>query len=236
MFGSIMTESVVQVGDKVRIDCTRTFATKGEDAISALTVNPDADALVPITAVDITGLRSSDWFLDWSYDTAGEKLISLGMDNGASTTTLEKTISVVTAEQDRLFSSDSDLFPHEPDIAKWVPAGKSSHNYAHRKAQLCILDWLDSLRIWKNDGSRLTKNDLPLSDDLRQLSTYLALGIIFASLSNSVGDIFEKKQKEYESLAESVKTRGRIQADFNGDGKIDEKESQDLKSMFMVRR
>lgn len=232
MFGSIVTDSVVQVGDKTRIDCSKSFAVKGEDPIEAVVVYAEAGA----DPINIFDAKQANWYLDWAYTTEGEKVITIEVENAVNTISLTKTITVLTEAEDRLFSTDSDLIAHEPDIAKWVPSGKSSHNYAHRKAQLCILDWLDALKIYKNDGTRLEKADLPLTDDLRQLSTYLTLSIIFASLSNSVGDIFENKQKTYESKAEAVKNRGRIQADFNGDGVVGKYESQDLKSMVMVRR
>jgi hypothetical protein len=144
----------------------------------------------------------------------------------------------VTAATDALWSSDKDLIGYENQIMKWVPQGRNSWLNVHRKAQVLILDWLDSIRVWKQDGTRLTKADFLVTNDVRQLSAYWTLQLIFEDLSNKPDDVFSLKAESYAELVQSAKNRGRIQADFNDNQTDDDvnEDSQDMRSFTMVRR
>lgn len=232
IFGHLDIEAVVQIKDKTRLDASKSFSPKGSQPIDQVKISPE----VGIAPIAITDANPKNWFLDWEYQTPGIKAVELEIKAGASTELFTYSIEVVTPDQDKLFSKDSDLIQFEPDILKWLPAGKSSYNNIHRNAQTLILDWLDSIRVWRTDGSKLTKADLSLSDDLKQLSIYMVLELIFMGISNQVDDVFLNKARAYAQKALLVQGRGRIQADFNGNGVLDKSDAADLRSFTLVRR
>jgi hypothetical protein len=233
IFGHLDREAVVQIKDKTRLDASKSFSPKGEQPIDQVKISPEVG--VDLIAVHGNG-NPKEWFLDWEYQTPGTKVIALEIKAGPHTENFTYSIEVVTPEADKLFSKDSDLIQFEPDILKWLPAGKSSYNNIHRNAQTLILDWLDSIRVWRTDGTKLTKADLSLSDDLKQLSIYMVLELIFMGISNQVDDVFLNKARAYGQKALLVQGRGRIQADFNGNGTLESSEGADLRSFTLVRR
>jgi hypothetical protein len=235
VFGYLELESVVQVGDKTRLSAIKSFAPKGSPAITTVRIKPQSTAnWITVSGAQLT---AKDWFLDWQYETSGEKTVELEITPHQQPVVLfSKTLQVVTEVEDRLFSSDQDLIAKEADILKWVPLGKNSFLYVHREAQKQILNWLDEIRVYRADGTKLTKEDLPLNDDLKQLSTDWALAIIFGSISNKPDDAFFQKKMDYMKLVENHKKRGRIIADFDGSGTIDKTDTQDLRTFRMVRR
>lgn len=233
IFGRLEHESVVQINDKTRLDASKSFSAKGESSIEQVKISPEVGAdLIPVHGNG----NPKEWFLDWEYQTDGTKTITLQIKAGPHTVQFTYEIEVVTSDQDKLFSSDPDLTSFEPDILKWVQPGRSSFLNIHRTSQALILEWLDSIRLWRKDGSKLTKEDISFTDDLKQLSTYLTLMLIFRGLSNKVDDVFAQKARDYEMKSLDVKNRGRIQADFNGDGELTVDENEDQRSYWMVRR
>jgi hypothetical protein len=232
IFASIKAESILQVGEKTRLDATGCFVSKGSAAIVSVKIEPEAGAGL----VTVTGTKSSDWFLDWVYQTDGDKVVTLEVFDGTNTVSETATISVVTAEDDGLWSNDSDLVANEFDILKWLPAGKSSWNNLHRKSQEYILDWLNSIRVWKNDGTKLTKADLPETEDLRQLSKYWTLETIFGQLSNRVDDVFNQKRTQYREMRVSKQSTNWLAIDQDGNGEIEQVEKKDMRTTRMIRR
>lgn len=234
IFGNIEVESVVQVNDKTRVNCSKSFVSKDEASITLVRIRPEAsEAFVQVSGSPVL---SRDFYLDWEFTSAGSKTITLELTTDGLPQTFTKTITVLSSADDCLYSSDADLVAIEPDITKWIPTGRNSFLNVHRAAQGLILDWLDSIRVWRKDGSKLQKQDLKLTDDLKQVSIYTTLELIFMGISNKVDDVFLAKAREYRSKALDVKSRGRIQADFNANGTLDERENVDMKSFVMVRR
>lgn len=236
IFGNIELENVVQVNDKTRINCVKTFLSKDSTPITQVRIKPEAtDSFITVGTT-----LAKDYYLDWQYSTAGTKTVTLEITNIVALvpviTTFTAEIESVTAVTDKLLSSDQDLGSIEPDILKWIPTGRNTFLNVHRKSQQLILDWLDSIRVWRTDGSKLTKDDLSLTDDLKQLSIYTTLELIYMGISNKVDDVFLSKAREYRSKAIDIKNRGRIQADFNGDGTLQSTEGTDMRSYLMVRR
>lgn len=231
-FCNLELESVLQVNDRTRLDARKCYQTPDEGELTSLKIKVDSSG----PEIDILGNSPRDWFLDWQYDTAGTKHIKLTAVTATGTYHIDRTIHVIEANADHLFSSDNDLIAHEPDILKWVPEGKNSFLNVHRAVQALILDWLDSIRIWRDDGTKLTKEDVILSDDLKQLSTYWTLHLIYRGIQNKPDDVFAQKASFYQSRVASTQQRGRIQADYNGNGELDSKEANDMKSFRMVRR
>jgi hypothetical protein len=233
IFGHLEREAIIQTNDKTRLDASKSFSPKGGASIEHVKISPE----VGVALINVhSGGNPKDWHLDWEYATPGIKTITMELKAGPTTQVFTYTIEVVTPEQDKLFSKDSDLIQFEPDILKWLPAGKSTYNNIHRNAQYLILDWLDSIRVWRTDGTKLTKADLSLTDDLKQLSIYMTLELIFMGISNQVDDVFLNKARLYGQKALLVQGRGRIQADFNGNGTLESSEGADLRSFTLVRR
>jgi hypothetical protein len=233
IFGNLELEAIVQVNDKTRLNAAKSFISKDEAAITLVEIDPDGSGYITVSGV---GLTFKDWFIDWQYSTSGTKTVSLRITTNGAPVVFTKTISVLTAAQDLLWSSDQDLARHEQDILKWVTNGRNSFLDIHRKVQGLILDWLDSIRMHKEDGSRLEKEDILVTTDVNLISTYWALSVIFQNLSNKPDDTFAVKSKLYEKLKEAVKARGRIQVDLNDNGEIDSDEGQDLVSMRLIKR
>lgn len=234
IFGNIECEKTVQVNDKTRINCVKTFRSVDEPAITLVRIKPESsESFIKVSGSTI---NARDFYLDWEYKTDGIKTIELEVTTNGSPVIFTKTIEVVSVENDKLLSIDQDLVEIEPDILSWVSQGRNTFINIHRNSLNQILDWLDSVRIWKNDGSKLTKNDITLTDDLKQLSIYLTLQTIFMGISNKVDDVFLDKSKEYGRKAESLKARGRIQADFNDDNQVGKNESADMTSFFIYRQ
>lgn len=232
IFGNIEIEAVVQISDKTRLNCTKSFISKDEAAITLVRIKPESSASFVTVGTNLY----KDYFLDWEYGSAGTKLVTLEITTNGSPVQFMKNITVLSASDDKLFSGDSDLSAIEPDVLKWIQQGRNSFLNIHRASQGLILDWLDSIRIWRNDGTKLTKADLSLSDDLKQLSIYITLELIYMGISNKVDDVFLSKAREYRSKALDIKNRGRIQADFNGDGILEKNENADMRSFNMVRQ
>jgi len=234
IFGYLELENVVQANDKTRLSAIKSYISKDNAAITQVRIKPSSSD----SFVDVTGslpINSANWYLDWQYASAGTKTVTLEITAG-SVVTFTKDIDVVTDVVDNLFSSDQDLTAKEPDILKWVPQGRNSWMNVHRAARDLIIDWLDSQNITKNDGSRLEPKDILVSEEVKQLSAYWTLALIFEGLTNRPDDIFRQKADKYYELVNIKKGRGRIQADLNGDAVLDRTDIANLKSGDLVRR
>ena len=238
IFPYLECESKLQVLDKTRISATKSYTTKDESKITLIEIEADsgqgffAVGSYPLVS-DIP--KPQDWFLDWQYLTAGTKTVSVRITTNGAPVVSTFQIDCMDEATDALWSSDHDLRAHEPDILKWVEPGRNSFKNIHRKAQIHVLEYLDASRIWRTDGTRLEKQDIRVTTDVKELSTYLALYFIFRGIQNKPDDIFGIKARDYESMVTQTKQRGRIQADMNQDAVIDKSESQDLRSFRLVR-
>jgi len=226
-------EPIVQVGDKLRISVSESFGTPDEPSVSKVEIEP-ADG---VGFFDVAGQSRRDWFLDWVYTADGEAEITIKITTGtgmdAVEHTKEVTTLVVTAQDELLFSNDEDLRAKEHDIVDWLPEGYSSWNHIHRQAQKSIIDWLDEIRILKSDGSRWLPSELARRDQVRRLSTYTVLRMIYGSISNQVDDVFDKKRQIYAGLEKQAKTRNYISLEEQDTGRVVQ---QELRSMRLVRR
>lgn len=227
IFPILQFDEITQNQEKIRLDASKSFVSPDNAAIVTIKIKPEASA--PLIDVTSTG------FLDWVYVSAEAKVVRLEIFDGTNTEILEKDLFVVNDAEDMLFSSDKDLTSYEPDILQWLPDGKSTFNYAHRTAQTNILEWLDAIRVWKKDGERVEKQDILRINDVKQMSIFWTLAIIFMGIRNQNEDVFLAKASEYMKKVEMIKGRGRIQIDINGNGTLEKEEMLDLKS-FRIRR
>lgn len=238
IFPLIETEPIVQVNDKTRLNCIKSFITKDEAAVTLVEIEPEAGSGF-ITITGSAPINAKNWYLDWAYATDGVKVVTLRITSNAAPVTFTKSLTVITAADDKLWSDDSDLQILEPDIMSWVRAGRASFLDYHRMAQTRILEWLDNLKIWNIDKEKFTKDDITVAialDDLKRISTYWALELIYGGMSNKPDDVFAKNAADARATRrELCADRSRIRVDFNKDGTTDKLEAYEIKSMRLNR-
>lgn len=238
IFPNLSLETVMQVEDKLRIDASRSFVTQGEVVTDVLIQPEGTDVFISVFTAD-----QEDWYLDWAYTTDGIKSVVCRVETDITPAGRTRTysITVLTVLEDTLFSGDNNLLPYEPDVLQYLPNGKNSYLYAHRKAQDLIIAYLDEQRIWKKDRTRITKQDIAaITDDevryqFEQWSAFQALLIIFESVQVSNDDIFQEKKANYEVLRDQARNRSALRLDLSGDDTLDEI-PYDIRTMRMVRR
>jgi hypothetical protein len=237
IFPIIETESVIQVGDKVRIDASKSFTSKDEDPIHEVEIMPEAGG--DWVSVYVAN-NPSAWFLDWSYAGSSRTVTvscRIRVDGAMGPTqVVTKTISVVSAADDKLFSADSDLTALEPDVLKWVKSGRSSFLDVHRMAQSKIIEWMDEAGYRNEDGSKVSKNELLDLSEVRPWSRDLTLSLIFFGISNQVDDVFSQKSKFYSSQAKDRADRAVLAWDFNKDGSVDAVEEIAVTQSMVMER
>lgn len=232
IFGKIDAESVVQVGDMVRLNLSRSFTTPEEGEVTQVEIQPEAGGAFFCVSPSDKNL----WFIDWAYSTAGVKTVTGRIATDGEPVDFSHAITVITAAQDNLLSQDSDISAHETDILKYLPAGKNSFIYVHRRSQRLILDYLNQMGYRHKDGTLLTQASLIQTEDFRLWSTYLTLHLIFRDLSNAVDDIFAQKALAYEQHMLRVRDRAYIPFDRDKDGTLSTDEQSIRFSSIRVRR
>jgi len=212
IFPYLDVEPTVQVGDRTRLDASKTFFT------------PDAGEVVlfQIDAGDGYIDVSADKYLDYAFDSSGVKVISCRVvtdDVSNATGVGTASISVVTALQDNLYATDADLKLHEPDILKWVENGRNTFLNTHRRAKKLMLDYLtrEGYRNW--DYSPYAGTEFYEVDDVNQWATFTALRLIFEGISNSTEDVFHQKSLRYSEMEMKWRSTVMLRIKFpNNDG------------------
>jgi hypothetical protein len=227
IFPVLKLENIVQIGDQTRLDARKSYTTPDEASITLIEIEPEASS----GFLDIT----SSQFLDYQYSTDGDKSVSLRITTDGAPETFSKTITVISETDDKLFSTDEELTPHEPDILEYVRSGRNSFLNVHRTAQDRILTWLDEHRITDSNGDRLTKDAIVDIEEVNDWSKFMVLRMIFEGLSNSVDDIFSAKALSYRELEATARNRSQIRLDRDGDGEIDPV-AYDMRTFRMVRK
>ncbi len=237
IFPILKSEDKAQVEDLIRLSAIGSLVSGEADVeITKIEIQPEASA--PFANIPISD--PTMWYLDWMYSTAGEKDVTVRITvTGDVTATRTKKITVLTAADDYLFSTDNDIKTMEPDILKWIPEGYSSWNHVHRAAQESILDWLDEIRLVRDDGTRFEAKDVVDRQQVRRLSKLMALKMIYFGLANQDADVFLTKFEEYKKLEGNARNRNYLKLDFEGNGEASATpatQSQDLRTMRMVKR
>ena len=236
IFPSLQHENVVQLKDKTRFDANESFTTQDE-TITNVEIQPE-DMAGFFSVYDSSDPNNMNemWFLDWAYETDGEKTVSVRVSTATGDKTETYTINAVTQADDKLFSNDGDLCGFEPMLKRYLPEGKNSFKYAHRAAQQKIIAYLDEQRIWKRDGAKFTKDDLINLDEFKYWSIFQTLLIVFESSQLSRDDIFQEKREQYDQDMRNARNRGSLRLDFNGDGEQAEYEKNNNVTTRLIRR
>jgi len=231
IFINCKNEQIIQVSDKTRIDVSDTFVSG--DAITDIAIKPEASE----SFISVFNADTDKWYLDWAYSTNGSKVISVQATDGVLVENKDFTIEVISEQDDNLYSNDSQLFTIESELKRYIAPGRNSYINIHREAQRRILDYLERKRIYNTDGSRITKDQINIDDDIARWSLYEALVIIYEDLVVAVGDKFKDKVLEYKNLRSQFRTMGALRLDRDKDGTIEpSSELQELKSYRLIKR
>lgn len=231
IFISCIREDLVQVNDKTRIDVSKSFVSG--DSVTDITIKPEASE----SAISVFNSNQDKWYLDWAYATAGTKTITVEATDGSNTVSQDFTLEIISVADDNLYSDDSQVFAIESELKRYIPEGRNSYLNIHREAQQRILMYLDRKRIWNDDGTAFTKDQVNITGELNKWSLYEAIYIIYTDLFISVGDKFAQKVNQYEKLRNYERDRGAIRLDRDSSGTIDaNSEIQEFKSFRMIRR
>lgn len=237
IFGNLRFDPVAQVAEKIRLDASTSFVNQDEEDITLVRI--EADTGSGFIDVSDAGLAAaSDWYLDWGYATDGDKTVSLEITTDGSPVVSTYTLTVVTVADDALFSSDADLQKFEPDIMKWLPTGRYTWNFVHRKVQEKILTEIYKNRIFADDGTKLEKTEVLDVSEVREWAVFQALSIIFKGIQNAVDDVFSQKAKDYGKKSDEFQqySMNVLKLDYDKDGTLDSDEKMDFRSGILVRR
>ena len=213
IFIQTKTEKTVQLDDRTRLDARDSFISPDEASITLVEIEPEASA----GFIDVTGNK----YLDWLYETSGEKTITVRITTDGAPVSKATTLTVSTETEDRLFSNDQDIAKLEVDIYRFLRPGRSSFLDMHRESQTIILDDLDQKGISDREGNRLTKDDIYDIQEVREWSKYQTLALIYKSVQSEVDDVYASKASMYEGMARNQQTRAFIKLDYNQDGTVD---------------
>lgn len=232
IFGALEHEASVQVNDRTRLDASKTYTAKGAPAITKVEIQPYTGA----AQINVTNVKSSEWYTDYQYDSAGTKTITLTLNSDTTPLTFTRTIQVISVADDNLFSEDSDLIQEEPDITKYTRKGRNTFKDVHREAQKEILDLLDRKGYKTSAGLDISAADAKDKSEVRTMSKYLTLHLIYMGLSNVVQDIFSVKASQYWSKYLKASDRQIIGFDLDGDGSVSSGEGVNTSVAKMVYR
>lgn len=207
-------ENIVQVNDKTRLDFSGSFISGESATIASITVVTEAGE----TPIDIT----EDKYLDWVYQTNGDKVITVEVtDSNAVVESKDFNISILSTAEDNLFSNDDDIKSYEPELLEWVKDGRDSFLDVHRQAQVDILEEIARAGYRKSDGARYEKDDISNIEEFREMSKFKTLKYIYKGLSNAIDDVFSEKSRDYASMEVSAKKKAFMELDVDGDGETE---------------
>lgn len=234
IFGNIDFDLIVQAGEKIRLDASSSFLSPDEAALVTAKIKPEATA--SFINLDITDIEK--WFIDWVYTSVGSKTVTLEIDTGSGPVTFTKDLTVVSLASENLFSSDYDLKAYEPDIMKWLPKGRWTYNFIHRKVRDLILTEIYKNRITNKDGTKITKEQIVDISEVREWAVCYVLNLIFIGISNKPDDTFSIKASMYKKTANEYKNLSFniLGIDLNSDSQIDITEKLDIRSGSLIRR
>jgi len=165
-----------------------------------------------------------------------EKIVSIKVTNATLNQTVAKTFNVISEVADKLFSSDARIRQHEPDVLKFVQAGRASFKDIHRRTQGMVLAWLDKEGQVDSLGNKLTKASVVDIQEVQEWATFMALRLVFEGISNAVDDVFSLKARRYLELEVASRNRAVLRLDLDGDGEASLSEEVDIRNCIVVRR
>lgn len=230
------SEAIVRVGDKIRLDASRTTYIPDSPSvtIASVTIQPETSA----AAYNVTGspVSSKNWVLDWFYQTPGMKTVTVTV-TLSDATVVSKTFSVTakSISDDKLLVDDPDLTAIDFDIMRYIPDGYSSWRHVHRKVTNETLEFIRSMRIKRTTGEALQIDDIINSSLARRMATASSLALIYQQLSNKPDDKFYAKFIDAKKELEQLRASPSWSLDIDADGNIDDDEEVDMKTGRLLR-
>jgi len=235
-FIDIDTEKVIQQNDRLRINLKKSAGTNDHPVVTKVEVKPEGAGSFVQVSDNMIPLDNSRWFLDWEYATTGSKVITAKFTFAdLSELTKDMAISCISEVDDGLFSSDDDLKIHENDISEFMKPGKTSFKNFHRRAQTLIIEELDRKGFRNDDKTKVGKAQLLDKYEFKGWSTFLAMRLIFESVSNAKDDIFRIKSQAYANCEKDAKDKAFLVYDTNKDGQLTEVDTKTIGSIEAYR-
>lgn len=211
IFPYLDLEPTVQVGDRTRLDASKTFFTPDSGEVVSFHINAGA-GYINVTA---------DKYLDYAFGSSGVQVIQCRVITSTPNATGvgSASLNVVTIAQDNLYATDQDLKQHEPDILRWIENGKNTFLNVHRRAKKIMLDWLtrEGYRNW--NWSTYNGTEFYALAEVNQWATFTALRLIFEGISNSTEDVFHEKSLRYSDMEMKWRSTLMLRIKFpNNDG------------------
>lgn len=228
IFPSLIFDNLVQEADKFRFNASKSFVGSGE-TLNGILVYPDFDNNPGVSYDIFVENCPEDWFLDYAYETAGDYTVRLAITTNLSSKTKDFSIKVLTEEEDNLQSTDAMLYSYESELIKYLPEGRNSWKYLHRKALEEIIDYLYRNAIYRYNEEtglrdlKIEKEDL-IGDKLEKWSTFETMILIFQDIKSSNIDFFNEKIEDYTALRNDARKVYKIDIDSNRDGVVDEED------------
>lgn len=235
IFPLLIVESLVQEGDKTRLNASSSYAVGG-DEITKIEIQPGADE----DFIDVTALGYLDWqFTKSVAEDATEDFVVTVRINEADPdpgVTAEATVTVISEAADNLFSSDGVIRAQEPTIMNYVTEGRATFKDVHRRAQTLILDWLSKQGYTDDSGNRITKEAFVNIEESEPWSAAMTLRLIFEGVRNAKDDVFREKAKTYEGLEAFYRDKAILRLDLDGNSVASQDEGLDIRTARVFRR
>lgn len=234
LFPQIKTDLVVQINDMFRISAAKSFATAGEE-VTEVNIYPDSVGQ-PLVVFDVYEVDQDCWLLDWAYETAGEYVIKLEIKTALDTKEITHNITAMTEEEDNLLSNDQEIESYENELKRYIPEGRNSWKYIHRKAQEEILDYLYRNGKLNPDYTAITKDQLKPESRLMKWATFEAMLLIYQDLKTSNAEAFNEKLSDYSIKRNEARKRYLIKYDEDRDGQITDEDQPTYSRPTFFRR
>lgn len=217
LFPKADIDGLIQIADMFRIDASKSFKTNNEE-LTEFNIYPDFDNS-PLTVFNVLSDCDEDHYLDWAYETAGDYTVKIEMKTLSETSEKTYLIEAISEEDDNLLSNDSMIYSYESELKKYLPFGRNSWKYLHRKAQEEILDYFYRNAILNPDNTKIEKSQL-IGDKLDKWSTFETILLIYQDIKTSNAEAFNEKIVDYSMKRNEARKRYLISYDSNKDGII----------------
>jgi hypothetical protein len=237
MVGIVLnSESIVRVGDKIRLDASPTTYVPVTPSITIASVTIKPEATAPVFNVTGSPVNKKGWFVDYFYSTHGVKTVTVEVtlsDSTVSTKTF--SVTVLSEADDKLLVDDSEFRSLDFELMRFIPDGYSSWRHVHRRATAETLFFINALRLKRYDGQPLGFDEVNGSRLARQFATLTSLSLIYQQLSNKPDDKFYQRYLDAKKSLEQLKATPDWVFDFDGDGELTSNESADLLTGRLLR-
>lgn len=219
IFAKADLDSLIQTADMFRVDASGSFFSDGE-IITELNIYPDFIG-DPATVFNVYAEDCpEEWKLDWAYEIDGDYTVRVEIKTATETKFTDYPITAISEADDMLFSTDSMIYSYESELRRYLPEGRNSWKYLHRKAQTEILDYLYRNGILNPDGTKIEKTQL-IGDKLDLWSTFETMLLIYQDLKVSNAELFNEKLADYSEKRTDARQRYIIAYDSDKDGDVD---------------